>query len=156
MTTKHKTQQDYLEECVNILPEAIQEEFVRVPSDIAYWGHQYAMSLKTWKAAKLERERTEAELHIRQKELLINQGVKRPTVGDIEAAVALNPDYQSAKLHEVEMEAEHLAAKVRYQAVCAKKDMVQSLGAQIRTEMERDPSIRERASRSNGGDFADF
>lgn len=138
-----KDLQEYLEKSVAIDPDTINNEFCRVPGDLAYWGQQMAVSLEEWKRAKLNRERTEAELFMRQREILISSGVKRPTVSDIESAVQLNPDYEDVKLVEIEAEARYIHMKNNFVAVLAKKEMLQSLGANLRAELERDPVTRD-------------
>ncbi len=133
---------NYVQECLQIRPEKLQEEFCRVPSDLSYWGEQYASALREWKHAKLHRERVEARLHLVLKETLAATGTKA-TVKDLEAHVHGHEDYEAAKNEEVEKEATHLLMKTRFWAVSAKKDLVQSMGAQIRAEMSHDPLVRD-------------
>ena len=139
------TQDDdsYYEECVNLSVDDIKAEFCRLPADLAYWGARHAEALEVWKTAKSYRESTEARLHLIQRETLAVGGSKRPTVADIAAAVTMAPEYSSAHAAEISAEAAHLAAKNRFLAVSAKKDILQSLGAHVRMEMSQDPIIRD-------------
>ena len=68
--------------------------------------------------------------------------------------VVLDDRYHSAKVHAIECEATHASLKSRCMALAAKKDMVQSLGAQIRVEMGYDPAVRDavRTTRQIGED----
>lgn len=133
----------YLKDCVTIAPEAIQEEFVRVPADIAYWGELYANALRAWKIAKLTSEKMIAMLNIEHRERLIEGGVAKPTVDAVKSAVVQDDRYEVTKLAEIEAEAAHASLRSRCQAIAAKKDMVQSLGAQLRVEMGHDPTVRD-------------
>jgi len=144
----------YLADCVQISPEALQEEFVRVPADLAYWGELHAQAVKQHLLAKVEVERLGARLSLECRERLLAEG-KKPTESTVEAAVMLDPSYHAARLTAVEAEATRVALRSRFDAVATKRDMLQSLGAQIRVEMERDPIVREavRGSRMARGDF---
>lgn len=134
----------YLYDSVAIEPEAIQEEMVRVPSDIAYWGEQKANALKAFKIAKLTKERGEATLNMTHREALALGATKAPTVDAVRASVVSDSRYEELALAEIEAEATYAALQTRFTAICAKKDMVQSLGAQLRAEMEKDPMTRDR------------
>lgn len=132
--TNADTEEDYLQESVGILPEAIREEFVRVPADLAYWGERYAEAVKAFLTAEHERKVCWAKTHLSVKELASLKGQKI-SEKDTEAWVEQTPEYQTAKLVEIEAEAGKAAAKARLDAVSAKKDMTMSLGAHIRSEM---------------------
>ena len=144
----------YLADCVTITPEAIQEEFIRVPADLAYWGELHAQAVKVHLTAKMEVERMAAKLAMEYRERMSVEG-KKTTEATVEAAVLLDSAYHEARLAAIEAEATRASLRSRFDAVAAKRDMVQSLGAQIRVEMERDPIVREavRGSRVNRGDF---
>jgi len=136
----------YLYDSLALEPEAIQEEMVRVPTDLAYWGEQQANALSVFKKAKLLHERNTAQLNMSHREKMAVDPARKkpPTVDEIEAAVKNDPSYESSALHEIECEATYMALRSRFAAICAKKDMVQSLGAQLRLEMGNDPVVRDR------------
>lgn len=125
---------EYLKQSVEIIPEAIQEEFVRVPVDLAYWGERYAEAVKEFLTAEHERKTLYATLRLQVRELAASKGEKL-TEKDCDAWVEQTPKFQQAKLAEIEAEAAKIAAKARLDAVTAKRDMCMSLGAHIRAEM---------------------
>ena len=62
-----KTRDEYLAECVVINDFALDEEFIRMPADMAYWNARYADALRNYLLAKLDHERNAARLHLRTK-----------------------------------------------------------------------------------------
>lgn len=124
----------YLKNAVEIIPEAIREEFVRVPADLAYFGARYADAVKAYLMAEHDRKSMAAQVRLRVRATAQAAGTKI-TEADIEATVEQTPEYRAVKLAEIEAEAAKLAAKVKLDAVSAKRDMVMSLGAYIRAEM---------------------
>jgi hypothetical protein len=139
---------DYTMQCVNLVPEAIEEEFVRCPADIAYWNERLARALKELLLAKQAREQVGARLHLELKARASLEGkdtkVKPPTVDDLNAAVEVAPEYQAAKLREIEAEVDKARAWGVVEALRVKRDMLVQLGARQRIEMENDPVIRAR------------
>ena len=132
----------YLKDSVEIDDLVLDAEFIRVPADLAFWSARYADSVKVYLLAKLEKERVQGKVRLMLKaEAVIEKN--KMTADDLEAAVANDPDYLDAAVVLIESDAEMKHAKGRVEAVAAKKDMVQSLGAKLRSEMERDPMIRQ-------------
>jgi hypothetical protein len=137
----------YLYECVSIEPEALEEEFIRFPSDLAYWNEKYSNATREYLLAKLRADETKAVVMLETRELATNQGLKM-TVGDLEARVTLDDRVQDANLELVEAESKRQALRNRCEALMAKRDMLQSLGAKIRVEMMSDPVVREQMAAS--------
>lgn len=154
----------YLLDCVTIEPLQIQEEFVRVPRDLAYWNQRYSTANERMLTAKHEWERAKAsaELRIRTQgeDAVAAEAVDtppdakpKPTKGRArgggysEAAVAarvvLDDTVYDARVEYIRCEVEkvHLAGVL--DAVRSKRDAVVSIGAHIRAEMQGDPSIRD-------------
>lgn len=129
----------YFKESVDITPEAIQEEFIRVPADMAYWGAKYAEASRAYLIAEQAVKECKARLRLAIRET----ATTKLTVDDVDARVEGSAEYQTTKMAEIEAEAAKLAAKARLDAVIAKRDMVMSLGAHIRAEMGAS-HIRER------------
>jgi hypothetical protein len=119
----------------------LQQEFCKVPSDLAYWGERMADTHQAAKVARLRREQVESRLYTQYKAEIEAEG-KRATEAAVHAALVQDDLYEHAKLTEIEAEAAALSMKNRFWAVSAKKDLVQSLGATIRAEMQRDPMVR--------------
>lgn len=138
---------EFLKDCVTIEPMALEEEFVRLPADLAYWNERYSMANRTFLRAKIDRERTEARLTIQLREELAKtmpEG-KKPTVDAVGAAVKDHADMNAARNAEIDAEIEKARLYGVLDAVRAKKDMLVSIGAHHRAEMAGDPRIREEA-----------
>jgi len=136
---------DYLVSSVAIYPEQIQEEFCRAPADIAYWGQKSSDATRDHRLAELRRREGEAQLQLEHRERLAAMGMKA-TEAAVEAAVRTDPRWHALQVAEIESEAGMLAARTHYQAVLAKKDMVQSLGAIMRSELDRVPQAPRKAA----------
>jgi hypothetical protein len=134
----------YLTTVANIDPLNINDEFVRIPSDIAYCNALYSDARKDKLYAELVRTRTVARLRIEHRERLLEEE-KKATEGMISSAVEDDDRYQLA--YQAEIDAE--IREVRYRGVCealrAKKDALISLGAQYRAEMDSDPMVKKTA-----------
>lgn len=140
--TLHDREVDsYLVECVRLDPIAIDEEFVRLPSDLAYWNECYADATREHLLAKHDAEVTKARVMLEIRETAQATGAKL-TVADVEARVLLDARVEASAIRAVEAEAKRQHMRVRCESVMAKRDMLQSLGAKIRMEMV-DPVVRE-------------
>jgi hypothetical protein len=133
---------EYRRDCVRIEPLCMEEEFVRLPADLAHWNAQLSDAVRAFLLAKLNLEETEAKLTIVHREALIAENGKT-TESQVAAAVTVDPKLHAARVMLIEAE----VAKGRIggfaEAVKAKRDMLISLGAQLRAEMQGDPSIRQ-------------
>lgn len=135
--------EQYLAESVVIDPLALQEEFVRMPSDIAYWNERYSDAYRASLLAKAELERAEAILTIQTREELILNGNARPTELVVTSTVTNDARYQAARGTYVEAEVERVRVNGILDALRTKREMLVSLGAHIRAEMRGEPTIRE-------------
>lgn len=136
---------EYARLSVAIEPLALQEEFVRLPADMAHWGARYAQAFRAWKLAALAEERVEAELHVEHRERMAManpDGKKGPTVDAVNSAVVNDQRYHDAHYRTIEAEVEKLRVQGTLEAVRAKREMLISLGAQLRAEMQSDPRVR--------------
>lgn len=154
---------DYLAECVAIEPTALEEEFVRLPADLAYWNERYSVAYKAQLRAELDRKRVEARLYLECRETLmqaaareaepesgdtagtkaVKRSVKAPTTDQIAAAVQRHPEMIAAQDRELDAEADSHHLRGVLDAVRSKKDALVSIGAQLRAEMQGDPVIRD-------------
>lgn len=138
----------YRQASIRIEPLAIQEEYVRVPSDLAFWSEQHSVLYREWQLAKFEREqewgraieRARADLSSNRK----GAPGRGPTVASIEAYAIQDPQYVKARNDEIHLESERQRLLGMVDAVRTKRDMLVSLGAHIRAELERDPVIKEK------------
>jgi hypothetical protein len=131
----------YLVDCVKLDPIALDEEFIRLPGDLAYWNEKYAQAIRAHLHAKHDADKTRAAVMLEIREEAASTGVKM-TVADVDARVTIDERVSEADIALVEAEAAMKHARVRCEAVMAKRDMLQSLGAKIRAEMS-DPVVRE-------------
>ena len=138
----------FLKSCVTIDRQDFDQEFTRLPADLAYWNEKYAQSLHHYLNSKIDADRVYASLIIEHRERM--RGIdpdarKGPTVDAVKAAV--EDDVRWEKAQEILVASEVRKVRVRgiVEAVMAKKDMLQSLGAKLRAEMQ-DPIVRAEVS----------
>lgn len=147
--------ESFLKEAIDVDPEFLSEEFVRIPADLAYYNERYSRALGAYLEAKAERERIAGELSISPKFIKdltdkINEyneedeKPKRPTVDQLKAAVLNDPAFIEARLIETRADAERTRLRGCVDALATKRDMVVSLGAHVRLEMQHDPVVRSR------------
>lgn len=143
----------FLKEALIICPEAMEEEFVRVPSDLAYWNERHSDALHEALATKVERERISGELMNDKTFLDDLEEVlgKRPNLDQVKGAIVNDDRYIAAKVAEMGAEVERVRLRGCVDALAAKRDMLISLGAHVRLEMMHDPMLRRQmaANRSS-------
>lgn len=133
---------DYLYDCVTVMPEALQEEFVRVSGDLSYWSRRYSLAHRAKLLAEVRRKQVIAEQYFAIKERLIKETGKG-TAKDVEYAIELDERVQESKAAEIEADFEKEQIKGTLDAIRSKRDMLVSVGAQIRAEMAQDPFIKK-------------
>lgn len=127
---------------VQIEPLTIQNEFIRLPGDFAYWGERYRLARISRDEIKLKFQSESSRLQRVHRERLLSNG--KATESMVEGALHEDPDYhdlyRALSLADIEMEA--MAHNVK--AVTIKKDALVSLGSLIRQELENDPIVKSR------------
>jgi len=131
---------EFLEQVIDINPLNIDEHFRRVPAELAYYNAQYADAFEKYLRSKMLCERAHAEAYKRISQEAESEG-KRATVASLEASVQMDMSYQMAEEDLVESESDKQRLRGKVAVVSAKKEMLISLGAHIRVEMN-DPMIR--------------
>ncbi len=134
----------FLRQSVHIEPDQLNEEFIRTPGQLAYWNAQYAKAYEAAAIAKIDYDRAWAQLYVVQKNFYEGQK-KPPTVDHLKALVDNDEDLYNMQIEIARTEAEKIRLRGICEAVAAKKDMVQSLGAKLREEMRGDPALRNNA-----------
>lgn len=142
-------QAKYLRDCTAIYPEQIEEEFVRTPSDVAYWNAQYADALDVFLKAEAHRKREWARLYLLKK-AEASAAEERTTETSLKAVVEASDEYAEAVQAEILAEAQKERMRGHVDAVHTKRDMLQSLGAKLRVEMMSDPQVRQRERQLSG------
>lgn len=144
-----QTVEPYLRASLRINPDDIQEEFVRVPGDLAYWNSRYADAQRAQLTAELDEKVLKAELEAPVRLALISAGAK-VTESMVKAGVESHDDYVQAQRHTIDCEVEKSKCFGYLDAIRSKRDMIISLGAHIRAEMQGDPLVREAMRGAHG------
>ena len=135
MKPKDQTEDEYMRSCVQIDDCALNEEYMRLPSDYAYWHERYVRAKQNQNTLKLERDRERAALTIHHREQL-SMTTGKVTESMVTAAVDSDDRWMKAKAYEIAAEAEAERLRGVVHALSAKKDMLISLGAQARAELK--------------------
>jgi hypothetical protein len=138
---------EYLRDCVRIEPLVIEEEYVRLPADLAYWNARFSESVQAFLTAKMNAEEHEARQRILHREILLAAGGKA-TESQVDAAVTCDPSIREVRIKYIAAEARkhHIGGIV--DAIRTKRDMLISLGAHMRAELQGDPVLKtDRANR---------
>lgn len=137
---------DHLAECVQIDQDDMDGEFRRVAADLAYWTAQHAAAVEVSLRAKAEAKRVWARAWERERDALLDEREAGEKVTDrlIESRVLLAADVVAAEEEEIAAEGQRIRLHGVAQAIGAKKDALQSLGAKLRKEMEGEIWLRRR------------
>lgn len=154
----------YLADCVRIEPLALEEEFTRMPGDLAYWSERYVEAYQDFANCKRLLEQQEALLAVKYRHKIIADNMK-PTEAMIHELVVGDSNYQLAYQNFITAEVAKIRLNGILEALRTKKDMIISTGAHQRAEMGFTPHMRadarsagriaeqqrERAERAPGG-----
>lgn len=143
----HDMQVDsYLRESVMIDEVVtIDDDMRRISGDLAYWNSKYADVNKELLLLKVEMDRLAGMLYLEHRESLeLMKG--KVTEGMVKSAVDTDERWHDMRIQVVEAEAEKIRIRGICDAVCTKKDMLQSIGAKLRIEMQGDAIVREAAA----------
>lgn len=142
--TLHDREVDaYYFDSIYIQPEALQEEFARVSMDFAYWSAQATDAYEAQQMAELDVKRAKARLYVVNRTTLEMESPNgKTTEAQVEAAVVNDPEMVAAEITRIQADVARDRAKLTLEAIRIKKDMLVSLGAHERTEMQGDPTIR--------------
>lgn len=141
-----QTEKDYMTESVELHEVThLDEDMRRLPGDLAYWNNQYAEAFRKHARIKVNCDKLNGQLFMEHREkLILSEG--KATEKMIGAMVDQDETWHAARISLVEAEAEKVRLRGVCDAVIAKKDMMQSIGAKLRIEMANDPSIRQMAA----------
>lgn len=134
---------DQIREVVAIGNEqGINEDMIRLPSNVAYYGGKYAEAKGVQAQRKREMEVVEAQLYLEYKGATMANG-KPATEEYVRSSITLDPRLQAV----ARVVDENATLLARIGAVCdaiaAKREMLISLGANYRAERQPGPSINE-------------
>lgn len=133
-----------LVEAVEISEAELEAEFIRLPSDLVYFGALAADAAHAAMLAEIAEDETEARVARETRETLSLDSVKKPTDAAVAAAVKVDREVLAAKRATAKAIAVKLEARSVLDAISAKRDMLMNLGAIKRREMDQDPTVREK------------
>lgn len=143
---------EFTADSVRIDPVDLNREFCELPPRLAFWNARLAdateKALET--KADLETERARKLLEVREE---LRTAKEKATVDEVNAKVLLDDDVSDAHAVHIGAEAERLRVKGIVEAILCKRDMLQSLGAKIRAEMQGDPVLRSQLAGASGMEF---
>jgi hypothetical protein len=122
---------------VHIDEADLRSEMIRIPADLAYYGHQLAVAHRRVTEAKLELESVEGFVYLEVREMLedLADSKKGPTEATIKAKTAADVRIRNARAQMIEAEFEMGQVRAHVDAVRAKREMLVSLSALARAEM---------------------
>lgn len=130
-----------LEAVFDIDPLDLQEAFCKVPAQLAYWSGKYATSYRKAAAAKANEKQVAAAYREVARDRA-NSLRGKATEGDVAAQLEGIDEVQEAREATIEAEYEKTRLFGIVDAIRTKKDMLISIGAHVRAEMDHDPTIR--------------
>lgn len=136
-----------IDRAVNIEPTAIQEEYSALPGDLHYWAAQVSDRNEVLDNLEDDLRAFEArtELHIITE--ATKAGVKPPPEAVRQAQVRVDPFWKLTVRAISKARRDKADAQAVLDAIKAKKEMLISLGATQRLELEREALIRDRQRR---------
>jgi hypothetical protein len=130
---------------ISINADAIQQEYIELPSTRYKFTRRHIASAKAHRLAELEDEIEEQKIRADLKRIADEANPpKKLTVADMEQIVILDPRYRQSKERVINAREAMDQAAAIVASISDKKEMLVSLGADLRTEKEADPSIRTR------------
>lgn len=136
---------DYLFDSVTIDEDNLNGEYTRVASDLAYWAKKHGEAELNYLAAKATIKRCEGVAYERARSLLeADASVAKVTEAKVEARAQQNADLEAAHSRFAQAAAWRKTVEGYADAVKTKRDMLISLGADLRKERETEPYLRDR------------
>ena len=130
-----------LEGVFDIDPLDLQDAFCNVPAQLAYWSKQYAIRYRAAAAAKAnEKHVVGAYGEVARERAVSLRG--KSTEADVAAQLEGIDEVQEAREATIEADYEKVRVFGIVDAIRSKKDMLISVGAHVRAEMDHVPSIR--------------
>lgn len=143
----------FAEESFEIDPVDLNREFCELAPRLAFWNAQLAEATKKSMIAKAEWDAEAARKLLESREEARLDPKSKVTVDEINAKVLLDDEVSDAHAVWIEAEAERVRLRGIVEAVLCKRDMLQSLGAKLRAEMQGDPVLRSQMAGATGMEF---
>lgn len=132
----------YADRSTKIDPLDMKSEYIKLPAHLAHWNARLADATENELTADLAFDRTESHLYLELREQLVAEGQKA-TEAMVTHRVQTDQRWVDAKMRLIEAEVELVRVKGVVTAIHAKREMLVSLGAHVRKEMEHDPTLRQ-------------
>jgi len=115
----------------------LRDEMVRFPSDLAYYGHRFAVSSRDAARAKVYLAEVESMVYLECRELLedLAEKGKKPTEATISSKVDADLRVRNARAAMIDAEFGSAQSKAHLDAVRSKRDMLVALAQLARAEM---------------------
>jgi hypothetical protein len=133
---------EYTHRAVRIDPLDLREEYMRLPGDLATANARYAEALDAYLEAEAHAKSETAKLYLQLRELMAIKG-DRVTEAMLLATLESSPKWLEIRGRVVSAEVDKVRARGLCDAIHAKREMLVSLGAHVRKEMDNDPTIRK-------------
>lgn len=120
----------------------LDRSYRELPARMAYWGGRYADAYEAFRRAENNRELVFAQVCMELREQMRDNGLK-PTDTAVKEATLRDPRVQDAIMEEIDAEASKERMRAACEAMRTKKDMLVSLGAHVRAQMDAVPFTRQ-------------
>lgn len=138
--------EDQFAKDVAVDPDLLKEEYAKQAADRAYYGELYVRALEAALDASGERERVEAAVWLELKGKPPEEGKKPLSDDGVKNAVRVDARVAVANKAEVRALASKERANQRLKAISEKGEMLVSLGADRRAELEGELFMKARKS----------
>jgi len=123
-------------------PNNMNEEFERQAGKFAWWGTLMELARNDYLKKRQQRKETEASEYAELRKLFEKDG-KRVTEKQLETKVTLSPKVKACVIAEIEAQKQANILAVITEAFRQRKDMLVSLGSNLRTEMKDVKVLKE-------------
>lgn len=139
--------EEFVQQCVELEAEHLDEEMASFSGNYAYWTQQYADACRTYELRRRAYDLAHAARLLEVRESARADGTKM-TVDEVNAMTLLAENVNDAHVAMVAADATRIRLRGIVESLGHKKDLMQSLGAKARIEMQYDPAVRRHGAPS--------
>jgi len=126
------------------IPASLNAELIQFPEEVARWGFRVAEAAREVQMSELLEDDCWAA-SLEKAKMVLGPLVRGTTnAADYERAARQDPEWRKARIKHIHADAKLGRLKSAMEALRTKREALMSLGANLRQEMERDPSLRQR------------
>ncbi len=130
------------------IPLHLNQELFSFPEAVARWGFRLAEAIREEQIASLQAEDAFAAAEEKARILLGPTKRGEVSLADYERAAKRDPEWRQAELRRIAAEAKVGRLKAATAGLAAKRDALTSIGANLRAELQADPTLRDSSSGS--------